>query len=119
MIRLCDTLHRLLQGPYLLVLIIAVQSANRENVAHVRKLAEGGIYRVLLLTMDDVVEVIVKIPYSIAVPKQLATDSEVATLDLLRSKGIPVSTSGCMVFPHAKMTWGWSILSRRRPSEFP
>ncbi|ODH52131.1 hypothetical protein GX48_01685 [Paracoccidioides brasiliensis] len=52
---------------------IAVQSANREKVAHVRKLAEGGFYRVLL-TMDDVVEVIVKIPYSITVPKQLATE---------------------------------------------
>lgn len=40
--------------------------------------------------MDDGLEVIVKIPYSIAEPKHLATESEVATLDFLRSKGIPV-----------------------------
>lgn len=55
-----------------------------------RKLAEGGFNRVFLLTMDDGLEVIVKIPYSIAVPKRLSTESEVATLDFLRSKGIPV-----------------------------
>ena len=40
--------------------------------------------------MNDGLEVIVKIPYSIAVPKRLSTDSEVATLDFLRSKGIHV-----------------------------
>lgn len=52
-----------------------------------RKLAEGGFNRVLLLTMDDGLEVIVKIPYSIAVPKKLSTESEVATLDFCAQKG--------------------------------
>ncbi|EAS33646.3 uncharacterized protein CIMG_04670 [Coccidioides immitis RS] len=69
---------------------VAAQSVNRESVAHMRKLAEGGFNRVLLLTMNDGLEVIVKIPYSIAGPKKLATESEVATLDFLHSKGIPV-----------------------------
>ena len=66
------------------------KSVCRDRVIHMKKLAEGGFNRVLLLTMDDGLEVIVKIPFSIAVPKKLTTESEVATLDFLRSKGIPV-----------------------------
>lgn len=69
---------------------VASQSVNRERVVCLRKLAEGGFNRVLLLTMNDGLEVIVKIPYSIAIPKKLTTESEVATLEFLRSKGIPV-----------------------------
>ncbi|KAK2813972.1 hypothetical protein FQN50_000376 [Emmonsiellopsis sp. PD_5] len=69
---------------------IAAQSVSRERVVHLRKLAEGGFNRVLSLTMEDGLEVIVKIPFSIAEPKRLATESEVATLDFLRSKGVPV-----------------------------
>lgn len=69
---------------------VTAHSVNREKVIQIKKLAEGGFNRVLLLTMDDGMEVIVKIPYSIAVPKSLATESEVATLDFLRCKGIPV-----------------------------
>ncbi|PLB47161.1 hypothetical protein P170DRAFT_511807 [Aspergillus steynii IBT 23096] len=40
--------------------------------------------------MDDGLEVIAKIPYPLTAPKKLATESEVATLDFLRTKGIPV-----------------------------
>ncbi|KAK2799956.1 Phosphotransferase enzyme [Onygenales sp. PD_10] len=69
---------------------IAARSVSRERVVHLKKLAEGGFNRVLLLTMEDGLEVIVKIPFSIAEPKGLATESEVATLDFLRSKGVPV-----------------------------
>ncbi|OJD10857.1 hypothetical protein ACJ73_09674 [Blastomyces percursus] len=69
---------------------VTAESVHRERVVHMRKLAEGGFNRVLLLIMDNDLEIIVKIPYSIAVPKRLATESEVATLDFLRSKGIPV-----------------------------
>ncbi|PGH07903.1 hypothetical protein AJ80_07943 [Polytolypa hystricis UAMH7299] len=38
----------------------------------------------------DIDAIIAKIPYSIAVPKQFTTESEVGTLDFLHSKGIPV-----------------------------
>ncbi|KFY43429.1 hypothetical protein V494_01999 [Pseudogymnoascus sp. VKM F-4513 (FW-928)] len=55
-----------------------------------KKLAEGGFNRIFLLTMDDGFEVIVKIPYHLTVPKHFTTESEVATLDFLQSKGIPV-----------------------------
>ncbi|OBU00470.1 Phosphotransferase enzyme [Pseudogymnoascus verrucosus] len=40
--------------------------------------------------MDDGFEVIVKIPYHLTVPKHFTTESEVATLDFLQSKGIPI-----------------------------
>ena len=69
---------------------VAAQSVTRDRVVDIRKLAEGGFNRVLLLTMEDGLEVIVKIPFSISVPRRLATESEVATLDFLRSKGIAV-----------------------------
>lgn len=48
-----------------------------------KKLAEGGFNRVFLLTMDDGIEVIAKIPYPLAVPKYFTTESEVATLGIL------------------------------------
>lgn len=54
------------------------------------KLAEGGFSRVFLLPRDDGFEVIAKLPYSLTVPKHFTTESEVATLDILSSKGIPV-----------------------------
>lgn len=40
--------------------------------------------------MDDRFKAIAKIPSQIAVPKHFTTESEVATLDFLQSKGIPV-----------------------------
>lgn len=54
------------------------------------KLAEGGFNRVFLLQMHDGFEAILKIPYHIAGPKHFATASEAATLQYLRSKGVPV-----------------------------
>ncbi|RAL11729.1 uncharacterized protein BO97DRAFT_470893 [Aspergillus homomorphus CBS 101889] len=46
--------------------------------------------KTFILTMNDGFEVIVKIPYRHTVPKILTTESEVATLDFLRQKGVPV-----------------------------
>ncbi|OBT62476.1 hypothetical protein VE03_07985 [Pseudogymnoascus sp. 23342-1-I1] len=40
--------------------------------------------------MDDGFEVIAKIPYHLTIPEHSTTESEVATLDFLQSKGIPV-----------------------------
>lgn len=44
----------------------------------------------LQATFNDGYEVVVRLPYSITVPKHLATASEAATLDLLRHNGVPV-----------------------------
>nr|POE94651.1 altered inheritance of mitochondria protein 9, mitochondrial [Quercus suber] len=60
------------------------------TVAKMRKLAEGGFNRVLLLTMQDGFEVIAKIPYRIARPEYYTTASEAATLTFLKQKGLPV-----------------------------
>lgn len=69
---------------------VAAESVSRKKVSHMKKLAEGGFNRVFLLTMDDGFEVLVKIPYHLTVPRHFTTGSEVATLDFLQLKGIPV-----------------------------
>lgn len=60
------------------------------QAGEITKIGEGGFNRVLLLTMQDGFEAIVKIPYHIAGPRYFATASEAATLQFLYSKGIPV-----------------------------
>lgn len=69
---------------------IAAKCVGRRNVTRIEKLAEGGFSRVFLLTMDDGFQVIAKLPYPLTVPKRFMTESEVATLDFLSSKGVPV-----------------------------
>lgn len=69
---------------------IAANSVGRRSVTSMQKLEGGGFNRVFLLTMDDGFEVIAKLPYSLSAPTSLCTESEVATLDFLSSKSIPV-----------------------------
>ena len=69
---------------------IAANCVGRRSVTRMEKLAEGGFNRVFLLVMDDGFEVIAKLPYSLTVPKRFTIESEVATLDFLSSKGVPV-----------------------------
>jgi hypothetical protein len=59
-------------------------------VVRLEKLSEGGFNRLLLATLDDGLQVLVKIPYPLVVPKRYATASEVATLSFLAEKGVPV-----------------------------
>lgn len=70
---------------------VAEQHVGRGKISDLRKLAEGGFNRIFLLTTEDGFQVIAKIPYMITVPKYYTTASEVATIDLLRSKGVPVA----------------------------
>ena len=69
---------------------IAAKCVGRRSVTRMEKLAEGGFSRVFLLIIDDGFEVIAKLPCSHTVPKHFTTESEVATLDFLSSKGISV-----------------------------
>ncbi|PWY77317.1 hypothetical protein BO94DRAFT_568281 [Aspergillus sclerotioniger CBS 115572] len=69
---------------------IAASAVGGKHVVQLRKLAEGGFNRVFALTMDDGLDVIAKIHYPLTVPKTYSTESEVATLEFLRLKGIPV-----------------------------
>ena len=54
------------------------------------KLGEGGFNRAFLITMADQFQMVARIPYPIAVPKYFAVASEVATMDFLRSAGLPI-----------------------------
>ncbi|PIG88580.1 hypothetical protein AARAC_000971 [Aspergillus arachidicola] len=60
------------------------------QAGEITKVGEGGFNRVLLLTVQDGFEAIIKIPYQLAGPRYFATASEAATLQFLYSKGIPV-----------------------------
>ena len=61
-----------------------------EEIVGFRKLGEGGLNRTFLITLDTGFQLVARIPYSILIPKAYALASEVATMDLLRSKGLPI-----------------------------
>lgn len=54
------------------------------------KLAEGGRNRAFLITMRGGFQMVARVPYPATVPKYFAIASEVATMALLRSSGLPV-----------------------------
>ncbi|EFE44026.1 hypothetical protein TRV_01206 [Trichophyton verrucosum HKI 0517] len=68
----------------------AVTKHTGAKVTNLAKLGEGGFNRVLNATLENGLQLVVKIPYPLSVPRKYATASEVATLTFLRSKGIPV-----------------------------
>jgi hypothetical protein len=61
-----------------------------EDVARFEKLAEGGFSRNFLITMSDGFQLVGRIPYPVTEPKHLVVASEVATMDFIRSHGLPV-----------------------------
>lgn len=71
---------------------LAAESVNRspDDIADLKKLAEGGFNRTFLLTMRDGFRMVARIPYPIITPKYFAVASEVATMVLLRSRGLPI-----------------------------
>ncbi|KAF8906175.1 protein kinase subdomain-containing protein PKL CAK Fmp29 [Mucidula mucida] len=71
---------------------LAAESINRspDDILRLEKLAEGGFNRTFLITMHDGFRMVARIPYPITTPKYFAVASEVATLALLRSSGLPV-----------------------------
>lgn len=71
---------------------LAAASVSRKptDIAHFKKLAEGGFNRTFLISMQDGFEMIARIPYLTTEPRNLLVASEVATIDYLRSHGIPI-----------------------------
>ncbi|EJT96640.1 hypothetical protein DACRYDRAFT_97541 [Dacryopinax primogenitus] len=71
---------------------LAAQSVGRtlQDVNTMQKLDEGGFNRILLITMHDGFQMIVRIPYPVTQPKFYAVASEVATMAFLRAHGVPV-----------------------------
>ncbi|EAW09030.1 uncharacterized protein ACLA_077770 [Aspergillus clavatus NRRL 1] len=70
---------------------LAVQQ-KEDDVAGFEKLAEGGFNRSFKITMRNGFQFVARIPYPVTEPKSLVVASEVATIDFLRSHGIPVPT---------------------------
>ncbi|KAH7884287.1 protein kinase subdomain-containing protein PKL/CAK/Fmp29 [Phlebopus sp. FC_14] len=70
---------------------LAAQSVDRNpaDVVDIKKLAEGGFNRSFLITLCDDFQMVARIPYPATVPKYNAVASEVATMDFLRSSGLP------------------------------
>jgi hypothetical protein len=83
---------------------IAAESVGRKRCVSIEKFGEGGFNRVFLLTMDDGLEVIAKIPFHNAVPRRYLTASEVATMDFIRQLGLPVPK-----------VYAWSAEGERNP----
>lgn len=71
---------------------LVAKSVNRPptELALVKKLAEGGSYRVFEATFCDKSKVIVRLPYPCTIPREYGIASEVATIKFLRLHGIPV-----------------------------
>lgn len=71
---------------------LAAESVDRspDDVARLVKLAEGGFNRTFLITMRCGFQMVARIPYPATIPKYFAVASEVATMALLRSSGLPI-----------------------------
>ncbi|KIY52191.1 hypothetical protein FISHEDRAFT_63935 [Fistulina hepatica ATCC 64428] len=61
-----------------------------EEIVGFRKLGEGGLNRTFLITLETGFQLVARIPYPILIPKAYALASEVATMDFLRRKGLPI-----------------------------
>ena len=60
-----------------------------DDVASLSKLAEGGFNRTSIITLRDGQQMVARIPCPVTVPKYYAAASEVATIEYLRSSGLP------------------------------
>ena len=71
---------------------LAAEAANRSprGIVRMHKLAEGGFNRTFLITMRGGFRMVARIPYPVSIPKYFAVASEVATMALLRSSGLPI-----------------------------
>ncbi|KAB8349796.1 hypothetical protein FH972_023809 [Carpinus fangiana] len=71
---------------------VLAKTSNRpvSTLLSLAKLSEGGFNRILEATFDDGHQIIARLPYPMVTPKRYTIASEVATLKLLHSRGIPV-----------------------------
>jgi aminoglycoside phosphotransferase (APT) family kinase protein len=69
----------------------AAKSVNRSesDVKSFRKMAEGGFNRIFEIAMKDGTSVLARLPYPSTLPRRLAVASEVATMDFVRTYGMP------------------------------
>ncbi|KIM38483.1 hypothetical protein M413DRAFT_19995 [Hebeloma cylindrosporum] len=82
--------RRVFDIPGLFGIISKALHCETEEIVGFRKLGEGGLNRSFLITLRTGFQLVARIPYPLMVPKQYALASEVATMDFLRSKGLPI-----------------------------
>lgn len=82
--------RRVFNVPEFKRLAAAAINQEAEDVTSFKKLAEGGFNRTFLITMRDGFQFVGRIPYRITEPRHLVVASEVATMDFLRSHGLPI-----------------------------
>ncbi|KZT25833.1 phosphotransferase family protein [Neolentinus lepideus HHB14362 ss-1] len=68
---------------------IVASAGNAKNVTRMVKLAEGAYNKVFLISLDNSKDIIARIKTPHAGPPHLVTASEVATIQFVRSLGIP------------------------------
>ncbi|KAL7777655.1 hypothetical protein CFE70_004322 [Pyrenophora teres f. teres 0-1] len=69
----------------------AASSVNKSksDVKSIRKFAEGGFNRVFEIGIIDGTSVLARLPYPSTQPRRLAVASEVATMNFVRTHGVP------------------------------
>lgn len=82
--------RRVFDIPGLFRIIAKALNCRTEEIVGFRKLGEGGFNRAFLITLDTGFRLVARIPYPILIPKAYTLASEVATMDFLRSKGLPI-----------------------------
>ncbi|KAG5338932.1 hypothetical protein C0989_005566 [Termitomyces sp. Mn162] len=82
--------RRVFNIPGLFKIIAQALFRNPEEIVGFRKLGEGGLNRTFLVTFDTGPQLVARIPYPLMTPKAYTLASEVATMNFLRSKGLPI-----------------------------
>lgn len=82
--------RRVFNIPGLFKIIADALFRKPEEIVGFRKLGEGGLNRTFLVTFDTGPEIVARIPYPLLTPKTYTLASEAATMNFLRSKGLPI-----------------------------
>lgn len=76
--------------PGLFYIITKALHCKTEDIVSFRKLGEGGFNRTFLIALATGFQLVARIPYPLVASKAYALASEVATMDFLRSQGLPI-----------------------------
>ncbi|KAG6848010.1 hypothetical protein H0H93_004203 [Arthromyces matolae] len=82
--------RRVFNIPGLFKIIAKALGRHPEDIIDFKKLGEGGLNRTFLVTFHNGPKLVARIPYPLLSPKKYTLASEVATMNFLRSKGLPI-----------------------------
>lgn len=61
-----------------------------DDISSFQKIAEGGSYRIFEAVFKDRLSIVARLPYPCSIPRYFGLSSEVATMDFLRERGLPI-----------------------------